>query len=299
MNQALENLSSAIADTVENAANTVVRVEGRRRLPASGIIWDPDGLIITASHVLQREEGIHVGLSEGERVPVEFVGRDPTTDLAMLRATEDIGHSPAWKNGSDLKVGHLVLALGRPGKTIQATMGVVSALGAPWRTPAGGELSTYLQTDVVMYPGFSGGPLVSVDGEFVGLNTSALVRGVSITIAADNLKSIADDLVKYGEVRRGYLGVSLQIVRLPESVQSEVGQKTGLLIVGIEEGSPASNGDLHQGDVLVRAAGEPLQQMDDLFVQLSAERIGSNLTFNVIRAGEVVEVDLEVGSRKR
>ena len=299
MTETLESLSNAIADTVETAANAVVRVEGRRRLPASGIIWDQDGLIITASHVLQRDEGIHVGLPDGERIAVELVGRDPTTDLAVLRSSQTLGHPPEWRDLSDVKVGHLVLALGRPGKTVQATMGVVSALGAPWRTPAGAELSRYLQTDVVMYPGFSGGPLVSANGGFVGLNTSALLRGVSMTVPADNLKSIADDLVKYGEVRRGYLGVSLQIVRLPDSVQSEVGQKTGLLVVGIEEGSPASKGDLHQGDVLVRASDVSLQQMDDLFMQLGGEQIGSKLPLSVIRAGELLEVDLEVGSRKQ
>lgn len=299
MTDALESLSTAIADTVQTASDAVVRVEARRRLPASGIIWDPEGLIITASHVLQRDEGIQVGLTGGEKLPVELVGRDPTTDLAVLRASAEIGPIPEWKADSDLKVGHIVLALGRPGTKIQATMGVVSALGANWRTPAGGDLSRYVQTDVVMYPGFSGGPLVGADGQFIGLNTSGLVRGVSLTIPAESLKTIADDLLEYGEVRRGYLGVSLQVVMLPESIQSELDQRTGLLVVGIEKGSPASNGKLHQGDVLVEAAGKPLRQMDDLFSQLGGERIGTELPLRAIRAGKLIETSVEVGSRHK
>lgn len=298
MSEALESLSSSLANVVESASNAVVTVEGRRRLAATGIVWSRDGHVITANHVVQRENGLIVGLTSGDKSKAEVVGRDPTTDVALLKIAANFNNIPGWVDGKELRVGHLVLALGRPGSSVQATLGVVSALGPNWRTPAGGELSHYLQTDVVMYPGFSGGPLVSSTGEFAGLNTSALVRGVSLTIPSNSLEAIANELLEHGQVRRGYLGVSLQIVRLPEALGDRFDQQTGLLIAGIEPGSPAALSDLYQGDILVSAADAPLRHMDDLFIQLKRDRIGKTIPFRIVRAGEVIEIEVQIGMRE-
>jgi S1-C subfamily serine protease len=298
MSESLKSLSTALADVVESAADFVVRVEGRRRLAASGIVWASEGLIITANHVVKRDEGIRVGFGAEEIMTAEVVGRDPTTDLAVLKVDRKIDSKPDWQDEGELRVGHIILALGRPGTSIQATLGVISALGPGWRTPAGGELTRYFQTDVVMYPGFSGGPLVNVSGEFVGLNTSSLVRGVSMTIPTGSLQTITKDLIEYGHIRRGYLGVSLQIVRLPESLAVELGQNHALLIAGIEEGSPAEQSELYQGDILISAGEFPLRHMDDLFVQLRSDKIGKKLPFRIIRAGELLEVVVKIGARK-
>jgi S1-C subfamily serine protease len=297
MTETLKEFSAAIADVVEQASDSVVRVEGRRRIPASGIVWSREGLILTANHVLKRDEGLHVGLPSGERTRAEIVGRDPTTDLAILRVEAEIEASPVWLDDEKVKVGHLVLALGRPGERVQATLGVVSALGSAWRTAAGGDLTRYVQTDAVMYPGFSGGPLVNASGEFIGLNTSALVRGVSMTIPTSSLNPIATELIEYGQVKRGYLGVNLQVVRLPSGLEAELEQSTGLLISSIEKNSPASRSDLYLGDIVVKAAGAPIQHLDDLFAQLTGDRIGSRLPFSIIRAGDVLEIEVEIGSR--
>lgn len=297
MSETLMNLSTSIADAVELASGSVVRVEGRRRLPATGIVWSDEGLIITANHVVKREEGVQVGFPSGDRSRAELVGRDPTTDLAILRVEMNTTAPPIWLDDGKLKVGNIVLALGRPGENVQATLGVVSALGSAWRTAAGGDLTRYVQTDVVMYPGFSGGPLVNGSGEFIGLNTSALMRGVSMTIPTSSLKSIASDLIEFGQVRRGYLGVNLQVVRLPAALEAELEQETGLLISGIEQNSPASRSELFQGDILVKAAGSPIRHLDDLFAQLSGDRIGSVLPFEIVRTGEVLEVEVEIGAR--
>src|SRR5258708_7588053 len=156
MANALQNLSQALAETIEASGQSIVRVEGRRRQFASGVVWSKDGVIVTAHHVVERDEGIKVGLPNGETVEATVAGRDATTDLVVLK-TDAKGLTPAkWASIDGQKVGHMVLAAGRPGRTVQATLGVISALGEMWRTPGGGEIDHYLQTDVVMYPGFSG-----------------------------------------------------------------------------------------------------------------------------------------------
>ena len=194
MSTVLPDLSEALADAVVSAADGLVRVEGRDRLPATGIIWDAEGLIVTSHHVLERDENIKVGFQDGESVSAELIGRDPSTDLALLRTSKQGLKAPDWAGPKSLRVGHFALALGRPGATVRATMGIISALGKAWRTPAGGPVDRYLQTDTVMYPGFSGGPLVDAQGRFVGLNTSALLRGVSITVLAPTLERVVRDL---------------------------------------------------------------------------------------------------------
>ena len=197
---------------------------------------------------------------------------------------------PAWADPESLRVGHLVLALGRPGASVRATMGIISVLGKAWRTPAGGPVDRYIQTDTVMYPGFSGGPLVDAQGRFVGLNSSALVRGVSITVPAPTLNRVVRELQEHGSVRRGYLGVGAQPTRLPDAVAAELGQETGLLLVSVEQGSPAEEGGLFLGDTLVSLGGSPVRHMDDLFNGLDGDRIGKPITVRILRGGQLVEL---------
>jgi S1-C subfamily serine protease len=164
MSNVLSDLSDALAATVTNANPSVVRVDARRRLPATGIVWSDDGILVTAHHVVKRSENITVGLADGKEASASLVGRDPTTDVAILRVQASGLGAFTEADKNELSVGHLTLALGRPGKTVQATLGIISALGDSWRTRMGGQIDRYLQTDVVMYPGFSGGPLVNAKG---------------------------------------------------------------------------------------------------------------------------------------
>ncbi|MBI1880570.1 MAG: trypsin-like peptidase domain-containing protein [Chloroflexi bacterium] len=233
MTEALQNLSNALAQTVATASPSIVRVEARRRLAASGIVWSADGLIVTAHHTVETEDNIQVGLPDGQTVAAALVGPEPSTDLAVLRSVAK-NLSPLAPAAESAQVGHLVLALGRPGQTVQATLGIISALGNNWRTSIGGLIDQYVQTDVVMYPGFSGGPLVSAAGQLLGLNTSALMRGISLTVPTITLNRVAEMLVKHGKVRRGYLGVNTQPVRLPAALAQQLGQETGLLLVAVE-----------------------------------------------------------------
>jgi S1-C subfamily serine protease len=306
--EVLQDLSDALAATVKAAGSSVVRVEARRRLPASGIIWSSDGVIVTAYHVVERDENISVGLPDGQSVPATLVARDPTTDLAVLRAqvpttsgaqvpTPSEAVPPTWADPDKLSVGHLVLALGRPGRTAQATLGIVSALGESWRTPAGGRIDRYLQTDVVMYPGFSGGPLVDVAGQVLGLNTSALLRGVSLTVPTPTLSEVVQTLLTHGRVRRGYLGVGAQPVRLPAGLGQQLGQETALLLVSVEPGSPADQGGLLLGDTIVALDGQPIRHMDDLLALLSSDRVGETMPVRIVRGGQVQELQVVVGER--
>ncbi len=290
MSTVLPDLSDALADAVSSAADGLVRVEGRDRLPATGIIWDAEGLIVTSHHVLERDENIKVGFQDGESLAAELVGRDPSTDLALLRTSKRGSDVPTWAEPESLRVGHLALALGRPGASVRATLGIISVLGKAWRTPAGGPVDRYLQTDTVMYPGFSGGPLVDAQGRFVGLNSSALVRGVSITVPVPTLKRVVQDLEKHGSVRRAYLGVGAQPTRLPDALAKELGLETGLLLVSVEPGSAAENGGLFLGDTLVTLGESPVRHMDDLFNGLDGERIGKPLAVRIIRGGQLVDV---------
>jgi len=295
MTATLQDLSQGMAGLVEQSDAKVVRVDARQRLSGSGVIWSAEGLIVTSNHVVEREDQIQIGLADGKTLDATLVGRDPGADIALLRVNASGLSAATWVDGGELKVGHLLLALGRPGNRIQATLGIASALGGQWRTPAGGEIDHYLQTDVVMYPGFSGGPLVAADGRFAGVNTSALVRGVSMAIPSATIQKVVETLVAHGHVPRGYLGIGIQPVRLAATLQTLVGQETGLMVMSVESESQAN---LVQGDVLVKLDGAPIRHVDELQVLLSGDRVGKTVEGQVIRGGQLQTLSVTIGRGK-
>lgn len=287
--------SEAMAEVVHTAGEAVVQVNARRRLPASGVVWSAEGVIVTAHHVI-KSSTISMTLADGTTLGAQLVGRDATTDLAVLRV--DAGELPVaqWDDGK-MAVGNLVLALARPGRSVQATVGIVSALGDAWRTGAGGQIDRYLQTDVLMYPGFSGGALVNAEGHTLGINSSALVRGTSIAVPATTVQRVVEALLAHGRVQRGYLGVSTQAVRLPENVREEVGQETGLLIVAVEVESPAGEAGLVLGDTIVSLDGQPVRSHDDLVALLGGDRVGQKAPLGIVRGGEMQTRNVTIGER--
>jgi len=295
MTATLQDLSQGMAGLVEQSDAKVVRVDARQRLSGSGVIWSAAGLIVTSNHVVERDDQIQIGLADGKTLDATLVGRDPGVDIAVLRVNASGLSAATWVDAGELKVGHLLLALGRPGNRIQATLGIASALGGQWRTPAGGEIDHYLQTDVVMYPGFSGGPLVAADGRFAGVNTSALVRGVSMAIPSATIQKVVETLVAHGHVPRGYLGIGIQPVRLADTLQSLVGQETGLMVMSVESESQAN---LVQGDVLVKLDGAPIRHVDELQVLLSGDRVGKTVEGQVIRGGQLQTLSVTIGRGK-
>jgi len=298
MSEALVTISEEMANVVERAAASLVRVEGRRRMPASGIVWSADGVIVTAHHVVTRDENVRVGLPGGERVAAAVAGRDPSTDIAVLRVEASGLAAPDWVDPEALRVGHLVLALGRPGADAQATLGIISALGDAWRTGGGGQVERFMQTDVVMYPGFSGGPLVDAGGRFAGLNSSALARGLSLTLPAPTLRRVVSTLLEHGHMRQGYLGVGAQPARLPDALAEELGQETGLLLVSVEPDSPAGRAGLLMGDTILALDGEPVRGLEELLGLLSADRVGQTVPVRIWRGGTLHSVDVTIGERQ-
>src|SRR5574342_971133 len=279
----LIELSDALADAAETAGKATVLVNARRRMPASGIAYAAD-LVLTADHIVEREEDITVTLADGTEIPAKVAGRDAGSDLAVLRL-ERPAATVAEATKSPARLGQIALVLGRPSRDgIEASLGTVSAIGGPIRTGRGGMLERYIRTDSISYPGFSGGPLVAADGTVLGVNTSGLTNGAAITIPADIAWKIADTLVKHGRIQRGYLGIRSQTVEIPERSQKalEREQGTGLLIVGVENDSPASKGGLMVGDILVAVAGTPVLHHDELFTRLDGDVVGKSTSIEVL-----------------
>ncbi|MBL8056762.1 MAG: serine protease [Anaerolineales bacterium] len=296
MSPLLQQLSEALAETVETAGASVARVEGRDRLPATGLVWSADGVIVAAQHTLERPE-VRVGLPDGRAVPARVVGRDPGVDLAVLKAEASDLRPALWAEPEALRVGALVLALGRPGARVLATLGVLSALDDGWRTPQGGFVDRFLQTDAVMFPGFSGGPLVDADGRVTGLTSSGLVSGQNLALPLATVRATVEALLAHGRVRRGYLGVGAQPVRLPESLRAAAGQDTGLLLMNVEPDGPAGRSGLLLGDTLVTLNGQPVRSLESLLAALGGDLVGRRVPARLVRGGQVRELAVLVGER--
>ena len=290
MAETLKALSDALAGYVESASAGIVRVDGRKRLGATGMVWGEDGVIVTAHHVVRRDDGIKVTLPDGSSHSATLIGRAEQADIAVLRV--DATLTPLTKPAEDdvLKVGHLVLALGKPGDQTQATLGVVSALGSR-------RMEGTIQTDVVMYPGFSGGPLIDASGQVRGMNTSGFSRGASITIGNGHINSVVETLLAHGRMRQGYLGVGAQPVRLPDDLAEELGQETGLMLASVEANSPAQTSGLFMGDVIVSVDGDPTPTLDALLGLLTGERVGKEVPVQVVRSGAIQTVNVTIGER--
>lgn len=316
MSDLFKQLSDSMAETVESMTPVIVSVNARRRLPATGIIHTGDGLIVTSNHVVEYDEGITVRLHDGSMADATLVGRDPQNDLAVLKAEGEFT-AATWGDNESLKVGNLVLALGKPGDDVQATLGVVSALvsGATQekrqekrerrkkrrrrgrRQRMNVLVDGYIQTDVVMYPGFSGGALVSGDGAIHGLTTSGFGRGASIAVPVATIRNTVNTLQQHGKMKQGFLGVGLQPVQLPENVSDDLDQDTGLLIVSVEKDSPANAGGLLVGDIVVALDDESTEQIDELMALLHGERVGKAVPVQIVRGGAMQAVTVTIGER--
>jgi S1-C subfamily serine protease len=296
MSNVLVELSNSLAAATEKAGKSTVMVNARRRMPASGIAFAAD-LVVTANHVVEVDEDISVTLWDGSEVPAKLAGRDPGTDLAVLRL-DRAAATPA-EAAADAKVGQFVLALGRPStEGIEASLGVLSAVSGPARTPQG-TLERFYRTDTTPYPGFSGGPLVDAEGKIVGLNTSGFGRGAAITIPADIAWKIAEQLATHGSVRRGYLGIRSQVVEIPSAAQQALKreQATGLLIIGAETDSPAEKANLTVGDILVGFEGQPITDHDELFASLAKDVVDKESAIEILRGGQPQTVRVNIKER--
>jgi S1-C subfamily serine protease len=315
-----KDLSDAMAEAVETVSVSLVQVNARRRLPATGIVWSAEGVIVTTNHVVERDEDITITLDDGTAHEATLIGRDPANDLAVLKV--DASLTPAsWADDDSLKVGNLVLALGHPSEETQASLGVVSALfsevtkrkrrphkqghrfsNGRFRKRGGGRRmwkvigSGHIRTDVVMYPGFSGGALITGDGLVHGVNTSGFGQGASVTIPVATIRNTVETLQKHGKMTHGYIGIGIQPARLPDAVKEELEQEVGLLIVSVENDSPASKAGLMVGDTVVTIDDDPIEQLEDL---LSAQKlqVGKTVSAQIVRGGALQHIDVTIGER--
>lgn len=295
----LTRLSDDLAAAVERAGAGVVTINGRRRMPASGIVWTEDGLIVTANHVVERDDDLTVGLPDGREVAATLIGRDPGSDLALLKIEAgDLTVAPRAE--APTKIGHFVLAVGRPGPSgPMASFGVVSVVGGSWRTGRGGSVDGFVRADVAMLPGFSGGPLVDARGNVVGLNSSTLGRGGGLTVPVAAIDAVVAALHAHGKVRHGFLGIGAQAVRLPAALVEahSLGREQGLLVVAVEPDGPAERDGVMIGDIIIALDGDPVTEVDDLQDKLRGDRVGQALPVRVFRAGAPHELRVTVGER--
>lgn len=296
----LVGFSEALADAVQQASGAVVSVLGRYHFPSTGIHWQSD-LVLTAQHTLEREEEIPVRLASGQTSTARLVGRDPGTDLALLKLESGHALSPLpVANLENLRVGSLAIALARLGeKGISASLGVVGSLLEGWPTRRGPRLERVIRPDIRLYPGFSGGPLLDPLGNWIGMNTARLGRKLDFTLPADTVQRVASQLLEKGRISRGYLGVGMQSVRLPEALRQslQVSAASGVILISLEPGGPAEQAGLLIGDVLVALEGVPVTDTYEVLALLGPERIGQTVNLQVIRAGTLLEVSLVVGER--
>jgi S1-C subfamily serine protease len=291
----LMDLSNRLSDLVAGAGRSIVRVEGRGR-GVSGTVFSAQGHVIAINHTVERDE-VELGLPGGGTARARVVGRDASTDLALLHTESDALVPAPWTDLDDTRVGDLVVGIYRPGANARAALGVVAALGDAWRTRYGGRIDRYLEASLPLQPGFSGGLLVNASGKALGLSTSGLLRGVPLGIPGATVRRVGEALMKGGRVRRGYLGVGSYPVTLPASLQSSLGQEAGLLIISVQPDSPASRAGILLGDVVVGVDGQHTVEPADLLPVLDQEWVGREIVLRVVRAGELREVRVTVGER--
>ncbi|HLI30207.1 MAG TPA: S1C family serine protease [Terriglobia bacterium] len=296
----LQELSNSAAAAVERASAAVVAVNARRHALVSGVHWR-EGLIVTANHAVRREDDITILLPDGRTAPATLAGRDPSTDLALLKV-EGAGFSlPDVGDPSKLKVGNLVLAVGRVETGPRANLGVIGLRGGPWKTWVGGQVDQLIRLGFELHPTLSGGLLSDVEGRCLGINTHGLSRSYGVAIPPATVNRVIDILLQKGRIPQGYLGVGLVPVAIPPSMQSKLGlpEDRGLMVQYAESGGPAARAGMLLGDVLVRFNNAAVTSIHQLHSLLAPEVIGAHVKATVIRAGALTGLDIPVEERPR
>lgn len=294
----LAELSQELAAAVAQAGQTVVAVNGRRRMTSSGVLWRP-GLVVTAEHSLKRDDEITVTLADDRTVTATLVGRDASTDLAVLRLGEENLPVAEQADPTALHIGHLVLAIARDDESgVNASLGILSAISGPWRSWQGGQIDQLIRPDLTLYPGFSGGALINIQAQVIGINTAG-PRHMALTIPAATVDRVVDQLLQRGHMTRGYLGVGLQPVQLPDSLKTSLNlsQTEAVIVVSLDPDSPADRAGVLIGDVLIALGDHSTEDVRDVHAALDPNRVGQPLTAQLIRAGAIVELTIDIGER--
>jgi S1-C subfamily serine protease len=295
-------LSDQLADAAASASDSIVAVHARPRLPSTGIHWQ-DGVVVTTDGTIRRNSDITVTLADGRNLPATLAGRDRRTDLAVLKVPAGSLATARLGDPASIRPGHLVLALARLGEGgPRVSFGAVSAVGGRWRCWKGGEIDRLLQSNLTLYPGFGGGPLVDTAGQVQGINSGGLSRAFATTIPVETVNRTVRQLLERGYVARGWLGLAMQPVRFNPAAQRRLGLEgdSGLVILSVEHDGPAASAGLLVGDVIVKLGGRPIDNVDDLADALWATgAVGQTLNLDLVRGGELVKADVLIGERPR
>ncbi|MBD2090340.1 trypsin-like peptidase domain-containing protein [Microcoleus sp. FACHB-1515] len=295
MSATLAELSNSLSSAIAQAGESIVAINGRRR-SASGIHWQ-SGIIVTAEHMLKRDEEIGITWADGTTSNATLIGRDGGTDLAVLRVEGSDRPTVQIANPEALQVGNLVMAIARSAESgISASMGVISALGGSWRSWHGGQIDRFIRPDLTLYPGFSGGALIDTEGQIIGMNTAG-PRHWTLTIPAATIQRVVDQLGR-GRIARGYLGLGMQPVQLPDSLKSSLRLAGGgVIVVSVEPDAPADRAGVLIGDIIVRLADQPISDVRDVHALLDPDRVGQPLPAEIVRAGTLTQLTITVGAR--
>jgi S1-C subfamily serine protease len=301
----LDAYSQAVVHAAEEVGPSVVNIEvrhrdGKRQGSGSGFVITPDGFVLTNSHVVHGAERIEVILADGRRPDATLVGDDPDTDLAVVRVFAPQLHPARLGDSKATKVGQLAIAIGNPyGFQCTVTAGVVSALGRSFRANTGRLIDDIIQTDAALNPGNSGGPLVNSRGEVIGVNTAVILpaQGICFAIGIDTAKYVAAWLIKDGKIRRSYIGVGGQNIPLHRRLvrHYQLANATGVQVIGVAPGSPASRSGLREGDVIVEVNGQPVPSIDALHKFLTGDQIGIEARLTVIRRTDKLAIAITPG----
>jgi len=289
----LDAYSSAVIRAVEMVGPAVVKIEVKGG-GGSGVLFTPDGLILTNCHVVERTGDLSVVMPDGRSARADVVGQDADTDLAVVRIEASAGAPLPWATLGDsraVRVGQMAIAIGNPyGFNHSVTAGVVSALGRSLRARSGRLMDDIIQTDASLNPGNSGGPLVTSRGEVIGINTAMIApaQGLCFAIASNTARFVASVLIRDGRIRRSYIGVAGQSVPIPRAVarSNQLAVSSGVFVTSVEPNSPAASAGLRDGDVVLAFAGEVVTGIDDLHRRLTGDRIGVPATLTILRSAE-------------
>jgi len=306
----LDAYSRAVVSAAERVSPSVAKIEvtqtaGRTRNGeprerhggGSGFVFTPDGLVLTNSHVVHDASRIHLSLPDGRRFPAHLIGEDPATDLAVVRIDAPNLTVAEFGDSQKLRVGQLAIAIGNPyGFQYTVTAGVVSALGRSLRSYSGRMIDDVIQTDASLNPGNSGGPLVSSDGQVIGVNTATIMgaQGLCFAIGINTAKFVASRLLTQGRIRRAYIGVEAQTVPLHRRIVRfyDLPKETGVIVLAATDGSPAQKAGLREGDVIIAFGGQPVAGVDDLHRLLTDTQVGVKNSITVLRRTERLEVTI-------
>jgi len=296
----LEAISNEFTAAAAAVGPSVVAIYSRRWMPASGVIWQK-GLVVTADHNIRREEEIPVVGHDGTRMQASLAGRDPSTDLAILKLPEEAALTAApLANNPTAKLGQFILALGRSRSTnLVASAGIIGGISREWRTWRGGRLDQHIRLDLNLYPGFSGGPLVSAEGKVLGINTRGLGRGRPVAIPINTVNRVIDELLRHGHIVRPYLGLAMQPAALPESLRGKLSSagESALLVVHVEPSGPAEKAGALLGDLVLELECKPAEDTRQVQELLGSAKVGDKITLSVLRGGSPIQLHVVLGDR--